>query len=58
MRDDDSRGRNARFIAPKPQAEVDDELSFHLEQRVQEYVARGMSPDAARRAALERCAGG
>ena len=54
MRDDDKRERNTRFIAPKPQAEVDDELSFHLEQRVREYVARGMAPDAARRVALQR----
>jgi predicted permease len=34
--------------------EVDDELKFHLEQRVRDYVARGMDPEAARRAALER----
>ena len=38
----------------EPQAEVNDELAFHLEQRVRDYVARGMSPDAARAAALER----
>jgi predicted permease len=37
-----------------PQAEVDDEIRFHLEERISEYVARGMSPAAARAAALER----
>src|SRR5215216_2975354 len=34
--------------------EVDTELSFHLEMRVAEYVARGMSPEEARRRALAR----
>lgn len=38
----------------EPQSEVNDELAFHLEQRVRDYVARGMSPEAARAAALER----
>jgi predicted permease len=33
---------------------VEDELKFHLEQRVRDYVARGMDPEAARAAALER----
>jgi len=37
-----------------PRAEVDDELAFHLERRVADYVARGLSADAARAAALER----
>ncbi len=31
--------------------EVDEELAFHLETRVSQLVARGMSPDAARREA-------
>ncbi|AHG89754.1 permease [Gemmatirosa kalamazoonensis] len=35
-------------------AEVDDELAFHIERRVADYVARGMSPEAARTAALAR----
>jgi predicted permease len=34
--------------------EVDDELAFHLEQRIQDYVAQGMSPEAARAKALAR----
>jgi hypothetical protein len=46
--------RRAPFVTPKPKREVDDELRFHLEQRIQSYIAGGMSPDAARRAALER----
>ena len=37
-----------------PEAEVDDEIEFHVEERIREYVARGMSPRAARAAALER----
>jgi predicted permease len=37
-----------------PAKELDDELRFHLEQRTRDYIARGMSPDAARRAAAQR----
>jgi putative ABC transport system permease protein len=48
------RDRDYHFVAPKPSAEVDDELRFHLEQRIQDNIARGMAPDAARRAALAR----
>src|SRR5262245_2214909 len=51
---DDSSARDIDFIPKKPAAEVDRELQFHLEQRIQANVDRGMSPDAARRAALER----
>lgn len=47
------RARPRPFEA-SPEAQVDDELAFHVEQRVRDYVARGMSPEAARRAALER----
>ncbi len=39
---------------PKVEDEVSDEVAFHLEMRVREYVARGMTPDEARRAALAR----
>ncbi len=46
--------RDFQPVPPKPEAEVDDELRFHLEQRIQSYIASGMTPDAARRAALER----
>ena len=34
-----------------PKQEVDEELRFHLEQRTHDYLARGMSPEAAREAA-------
>lgn len=37
-----------------PQQEVDEELRFHLEQRMRDYLARGMSPEAARDAAAQR----
>ena len=49
-----SRQAGARPFQRAPEAEVDDELAFHLEQRVRDYVARGMEPAAARAAALER----
>jgi putative ABC transport system permease protein len=54
MTDQSKRGRAARLVTPKPQVEVDDELGFHLERRVQENIDRGMTPEDARRAALER----
>ena len=34
--------------------EVDDEIAFHLEMRTRELVDRGMDPNAARLAAIER----
>ena len=43
-----------RIFKPRPDAEVADELAFHLEQRIRDYEARGMSPEAARAKALER----
>jgi putative ABC transport system permease protein len=46
--------RGVRLLSGEPRAEVDEELRFHIEERVREYVARGMSPEAARRAAQER----
>src|SRR5262245_59185250 len=38
----------------KHRREVDEELTFHLEQLTRDYIATGMSPEAARRAAAER----
>ncbi len=38
------------------QHEIDEELKFHLEQRIRDYITKGMSPEAARRAAAERAA--
>ena len=34
--------------------DVDDEIASHLELRIEEYVRRGMDPDAARQAALRK----
>ena len=34
--------------------QMDDELAFHLEARVEQFVARGMAPEAARQEALRR----
>lgn len=40
------------LIRPKRlDAELDEELRFHIESRVRQYVAGGMTPDAARRRA-------
>jgi predicted permease len=50
------RGRDARpdFLPQQPRAEVDDELSYHLERRIQSYIERGLTPEDARHLALER----
>ena len=45
--------RYLTFWRPNIESDVNDELRFHLEMRVNEYVARGMSPADARRLALE-----
>jgi putative ABC transport system permease protein len=47
----------ARFRAlwgPDPQRDVEDELSFHLEMRERELIARGTDPARARELALRR----
>ncbi|MEX0907693.1 MAG: ABC transporter permease, partial [Gemmatimonadota bacterium] len=49
-----NRTERGRLFRDEPRSEVQDELDFHLEQRVREYVARGMDEESARRAALER----
>ncbi|MEP6691037.1 MAG: ABC transporter permease [Gemmatimonadaceae bacterium] len=46
--------RYLRFWGPNVGADVDDELRFHLDMRARDYEARGMSPAAARLAAVER----
>ena len=46
--------RYLRFWRPNIGADVDDELRFHTEMRVAEYVARGMTEAEARRAVTER----
>jgi putative ABC transport system permease protein len=42
--------RYLRFWRPNITADVEDELRFHTEMRVAEYVARGMTEEDARRA--------
>ena len=42
-----------RFWGPNVDADVDDEVRYHLELQIESFLARGMSPDAARRAALD-----
>ena len=42
------------IVRRDPKEELTEELQFHLEQRTREYIARGMSPEAARQAASER----
>jgi putative ABC transport system permease protein len=46
--------RYLRFWGTNVRAEVDDEISFHLEELVGYHVARGVPPDEARRIATER----
>ena len=40
------------FQRNKAQTDLDDELRFHLEKEVKQNIARGMSPEEARRQAL------
>jgi putative ABC transport system permease protein len=46
--------RYLRFWGTDLDADVDDEFRFHLETEVEELVARGYTPDAARAEALRR----
>jgi hypothetical protein len=46
------RRRWSRIFRPDARTEVEDELSFHIEQRVQDNIARGMDAEAARAAAI------
>ena len=46
--------RYLRFFGPDVDADVEDELRFHLEMREQHYLARGMSPAEAREAARKK----
>ena len=43
-----------RLPRANPQAAVDDEIAFHVAMRVDDYVARGMSAEEARRRVLDR----
>ena len=46
--------RYLRFWRSNIAEDVDDELQFHVEMRVEEYMARGMTADEARRAVTAR----
>ncbi len=57
MRRDDQQPRWRRYLrlwGPDVEADVNDELRFHMEQLVAELQARGMSASEARRAASQR----
>ena len=43
--------RYARFFGPDPAADVNDELRFHLEAKIDDLVAQGWRPEAARQEA-------
>jgi putative ABC transport system permease protein len=46
--------RYLRLVRPNVAADVDDELRFHIDMRIERSVALGMSEDEARREALKR----
>src|SRR5687768_16689861 len=46
--------RKIPFVPVTPEKEVDSELRFHLEKRIQANIAAGMSPEQATQAAIER----
>jgi len=46
--------RYLRFFGPRTVADLDDELRFHVEMRVRDYMARGMSERDARAATAQR----
>jgi len=45
-------GGREPLVPPGPRREVEDELDFHLEMRVRQYVEEGLTPEEARRRAL------
>jgi predicted permease len=54
MREGWSWRRLVQVFRRDPRDEIEDELSFHLEQRVRDGLARGLDRESARRAALAR----
>jgi predicted permease len=46
--------RYLRFWGNDPRADIDDELRFHIDSRVEEYIAFGMTPGDARAEAMSR----
>ena len=53
MRNPFSRDPATRPFEQAPGVEVEDELAFHLQARISDLVEQGISPDDARRRALE-----
>ncbi|MBZ5584665.1 MAG: ABC transporter permease [Acidobacteriia bacterium] len=46
--------RYLRFWGPDPAADFEDEIEFHLQTKIEDLVAAGMTPEAARREALRQ----
>ncbi|MGH7474926.1 MAG: ADOP family duplicated permease [Longimicrobiales bacterium] len=46
--------RYARLLGPDPKSDAADEITFHIDMRVREYMAQGMDEPSARAAALKR----
>jgi hypothetical protein len=46
--------RFRRLFGPEPKADVDAELSFHVEMRARELIEQGVPPERARALALRR----
>src|SRR5690349_1319566 len=46
--------RYLQFWGPRAEADVDDELAFHIEMRARDYIERGLSETDARAAATRR----
>src|SRR6516225_9987810 len=47
----------ALFFEPKMEEELDAEVRFHLEREIEENIARGMTPEEARYAAIRSFGG-
>jgi putative ABC transport system permease protein len=47
----------ALFFEPKMEEELDEEVRFHLEREIEENIARGMTPEEARYAAIRSFGG-
>src|SRR5436305_14335695 len=46
--------RYLRLVRSNPAADVDDELAFHIQSTIDELVAQGMTPAAARESAQKQ----
>jgi putative ABC transport system permease protein len=54
MKDQSAWTRYVRFLRPNPDADVEDEIAFHLEMRAKEIAATGVPLDEARHEARRR----